>query len=198
MTGSNTSTPFRSRASVNPLFLSILGGFKKSGRLLDLGCNTGTELLYAARHGWMAEGCDIDAQAIAEANEIFFRGNATNVSAYHMSMQQCVEQTPHTYDLITSIDALSFLPLKHAYYVLSRIPVLLNTNGIVLLRVFTTQERLVTKRRDRTFFHYHELGNCMPGLRVISKRQEAYQDPGHVGRPEPHEHQVQVFIAQKV
>ena len=37
------------------------------GRLLDLGCGTGTNVLYLARHGWLAVGVDFAGQAIRQA-----------------------------------------------------------------------------------------------------------------------------------
>jgi SAM-dependent methyltransferase len=39
------------------------------GRALDLGCGTGTNALYLARHGWQATGVDFAAPAIARARE---------------------------------------------------------------------------------------------------------------------------------
>ncbi|HEX6231126.1 MAG TPA: class I SAM-dependent methyltransferase [Actinomycetota bacterium] len=37
------------------------------GRALDLGCGTGTNVLYLVQHGWQAVGVDFSARAIAEA-----------------------------------------------------------------------------------------------------------------------------------
>ncbi len=37
------------------------------GRALDLGCGTGTNALYLARHGWQVTGIDFAAPAIEQA-----------------------------------------------------------------------------------------------------------------------------------
>jgi SAM-dependent methyltransferase len=39
----------------------------KPGRALDLGCGTGTNSLYMARHGWEVVGIDLAARAIGKA-----------------------------------------------------------------------------------------------------------------------------------
>jgi SAM-dependent methyltransferase len=63
------------------------------GRALDLGCGTGTNGLYLARHGWHATGVDFVAHAIAQAeakaraaNALpgsvrFLRGDTTRLEA---------------------------------------------------------------------------------------------------------------------
>jgi SAM-dependent methyltransferase len=39
------------------------------GRALDLGCGTGTNVEYLARHGWLAVGLDASTRAIADARQ---------------------------------------------------------------------------------------------------------------------------------
>lgn len=41
----------------------------RPGRALDLGCGTGTNALYLARHGWEVVGVDFSERAIAAARE---------------------------------------------------------------------------------------------------------------------------------
>lgn len=47
------------------------------GRALDLGCGTGTNCLYLARHGWSVVGIDLAAAAIHQARR---KAEATGVS----------------------------------------------------------------------------------------------------------------------
>lgn len=69
-----------------------------AGRALDIGCGTGTNSLYLARHGWDVTGVDFVPQAIARARrkasaagEIagavrFVRGDATRLDALELGL----------------------------------------------------------------------------------------------------------------
>lgn len=83
------------------------------GRALDLGCGTGTNSLYLARHGWRVTGVDFAAPAIARAREKlgragtlpgsarFFRGDATDLDDLHLD---------GPYELVFDLGCLHTIP----------------------------------------------------------------------------------------
>jgi SAM-dependent methyltransferase len=65
--------PWDSGISPPELVAAVEGTEKQAalppGRALDLGCGTGTNVLYLAQHGWRAVGVDFVGKAIAQARE---------------------------------------------------------------------------------------------------------------------------------
>lgn len=86
-----------------------------AGRALDIGCGTGTNSIYLARHGWHVTGIDFAAPAIARAKRKaraagappgtvrFVRGSATQLGALVDSER---------YDLLFDLGCLHTIPAE--------------------------------------------------------------------------------------
>jgi SAM-dependent methyltransferase len=66
---------------VSPPELERFVGSHPPGRALDVGCGTGTNVVYLARHGWSVVGVDFAGRAIAKARR---RARDAGVSATFM------------------------------------------------------------------------------------------------------------------
>ncbi len=189
--------PFRSRDTVDPLFQKVLRSFLKTGRYLDLGCNIATNALYAARLDWYVEACDSDGDAITIARSSIATLNLRNAFFFHQCLQDFLRTASYTYDLVSSLDVLTFVPPDDMPDVLAHINRVVKPRGEVLLRVFTMLEATVTREPNRTFFADGQLAETFPGFTILEDRQQLVQDPGHQSRPEPHSHHVEIFHAKK-
>ncbi len=82
-----------------------------AGRALDLGCGTGTNVLYLRRHGWEATGVDFSELAIAAAREKsegvdgvrFVHGDVTRLDELGID---------GPFDLIVDIGCFHSVPLR--------------------------------------------------------------------------------------
>src|SRR5438034_11225343 len=60
-------TPWDSGITPPEIVSLVEGGRIPPGRALDMGCGTGTNVIYLSRHGFEATGVDISGRAIARA-----------------------------------------------------------------------------------------------------------------------------------
>ncbi|MGD1992147.1 MAG: class I SAM-dependent methyltransferase [Anaerolineae bacterium] len=105
------------------------------GRALDLGCGTGTNVIYLARHGWQAVGVDFSLLAILQAR---WKAFWTRLDCrFHRSDVTNLPFLTCPFDLILDIGCLhSLSPPKRGRYV-SEVERLARPGGRYMLYAFT-------------------------------------------------------------
>jgi SAM-dependent methyltransferase len=114
------------------------------GWALDLGCGTGTNCIYLARHGWEVVGVDFSVLAICRARRKarragvdcqFYRGDATDLSFL-----------VDPFDLVLDIGCLHSLPLEDWERYAAEVARLVRPGGLYLLYAFTPRPDHSTTR----------------------------------------------------
>ena len=83
----------------------IVGGFaryRKTNRLLDIGCGAGNLLLAARKHNWDARGVDVAPNAVQHVRELGFE-------VFHGELPDAQLPSEH-FDVITAAELLEHLP----------------------------------------------------------------------------------------
>jgi SAM-dependent methyltransferase len=78
-----------------------------AGRALDLGCGTGTNVVYLARHGWSSVGVDFAGRAIAKARR---RAREAGVACTFLTGDVTRIAVPGSFDLALDIGCLHSIP----------------------------------------------------------------------------------------
>lgn len=104
------------------------------GRALDLGCGTGTNVIYLARHGWQAVGVDFVGRAIGEARR---KARAAGVSAQFFQADVTrLDFLNPAFDLILDIGCLHGIPVGRRTAYRDGLTRLLRPGGIFLCYAF--------------------------------------------------------------
>ena len=105
------------------------------GRALDLGCGTGTNCIYLARHGWQAVGVDFSVLAIRRARRKarragldcrFYRADVTDLGFLD-----------DPFDLALDIGCLHSMPLERRARYAAGLARLVQPGGTYMLYAFT-------------------------------------------------------------
>jgi len=131
--------------------LKLIRQFKKSGRVLEIGCAHGFHLDFLRRAGWDVEGVELSPPPFKYAKEIL-----------HLNVHQgTVEEIPFeegSYDLILMLDLIEHLP--NIPRTLSKIRALLKPDGLILVQV--PWELYHWEKRLEAFFLGKEAGKIRP------------------------------------
>ena len=140
--------PWDTNITPPELVRAIRPGALPPGRALDLGCGTGTNVIYLARHGWEAVGVDFVGKATRQARR---KAQAAGVTAHFYTGDVTrLEKTPALngdFDLVLDIGCLHSLApegqTRYAAGLVNR----LHPNGTYLLYAWGPRS-----------FHGHNVG----------------------------------------
>lgn len=104
------------------------------GRALDLGCGTGTNAIYLARHGWQTVGVDFVGKAIAEAKR---KARAAGVSVdFFQADVTRLDSVQPPFDLALDIGCFHSLSADRRAHYISGLARLLRPGGLFLCYAF--------------------------------------------------------------
>ncbi|MBN1485964.1 MAG: class I SAM-dependent methyltransferase [Chloroflexia bacterium] len=107
------------------------------GQALDLGCGTGTNSLYLARHGWQVVGVDISRLAICRARRKAKRAGAGRKVRFYRADVSRLDFLPGPFDLALDIGCLHSIPPGRRDAYAAGLARLVRPGGHYLLYAFT-------------------------------------------------------------
>lgn len=120
-----------------PELVAVVEGALPPGRAIDLGCGTGTNVVYLARHGWDAVGVDFAPRAIAAARR---KAHEAGVSArFHVADVTALPGLGAPFDLALDMGCLHSLPRAGRASYASGLARILRTGSLYLLYAFTSR-----------------------------------------------------------
>jgi len=108
--------------------------YKKSGKVLDLGCGYGRNAYFLAKNGFEVEGVDASEEEIKKLAEL---GEKTNIVVKSKVCEISQYNYSNSFDAIISINALHFLEEDKVKKVIGEMKTNTNYGGINALAAFT-------------------------------------------------------------
>jgi len=152
-------TPWDTGITPPELRAVVESGQVQPGRALDLGCGTGTNVLYLAQHGFDAVGVDISPRAIAVAQrKIKQAGLAQHAQVYSGDVTR-LDTLPVTglFNLALDLGCLHVVDLAARPRYAAGLAAHMQTGGLYLLYAFDPRSclgrrmGLTTKETERLF-----------------------------------------------
>lgn len=128
-------TPWDTQVTPPEVVDLVAGGGMPAGQALDLGCGTGTNCIYLARHGWQAVGVDFSATAIQRARRKARRAGLD--CRFHRADVADLAFLTGSFDLVLDIGCLHSVPLDRRPAYAAGVAQLACPGGLYMLYAFT-------------------------------------------------------------
>jgi SAM-dependent methyltransferase len=103
-------TPWDTQVTPPEVVALVEGGSIPPGRALDLGCGTGTNCIYLARHGWQVVGVDFSVVAIWRARCKAWRAGVD--AAFHRTDVTDLSFLQEAFGFVLDIGCLHSIPME--------------------------------------------------------------------------------------
>jgi SAM-dependent methyltransferase len=127
-------TPWDTQVTPPEVVALIEGQTISTGRALDLGCGTGTNAIYLARHGWRVVGVDFSAVAIWQARCKARRAGMD--CTFHRADVTGLSFLDGTFDFVLDIGCLHSIPMERWRPYAAEIIRLARPGGLYMLYAF--------------------------------------------------------------
>jgi len=158
-----TSEPWVARPYLErlPLILEWLDG--AGGRALDVGCGPGILLPHLLDRGHSVVAVDLSANMLTKARKAVEHHPAVDALSLHVASADQLPLRDETFDLITCIGVLSYLPSADA--AISELARLLRPGGVLVLQA---SNLLAPWEIENRFFRYpyHRLYSALTGKEI--------------------------------
>lgn len=120
--------------------------YKKSGKVLELGCGVGTVLFAFSKRGFYCFGVDFDAVQIENARMLSKELKIGDVEFYHLNTHD-VSFEDESFDIIVSDNLLEHLPNDELVLYFKQVHKFLKKDGIFVIQTKPTKYTYLTKRK---------------------------------------------------
>lgn len=162
------------------LVVKVVEKLESNSAVLDLGCGQGRNSIFLAGKGFKVDAVDHSVKGLEKIVH-------NNISTFLADVRN-FEIELNKYSTILAIAILQFLPKEDISTLVERIKKNLKPQGFFVASVFIQENG----------FQEGELKEWFNDFEIIHYKEYIFNDPGHRGREEPHQHHVAKIIAKKV
>lgn len=175
----------------------IWQNFISGGKVLDLGCGQGRDVIFLANQGFLVTAVDKSDVAI---HQLAIKKDELGLENLNLVCRDLLEfeLSKDEYQVIICRNVLNFLNKETALKIIKEMQESVQTGGYIIIEVFTKNDSsFLAENKFLSYFDEQEL------LKIFSDYDIAYYfeniifDSGHPGFPAPHKHGVSKIIAKK-
>lgn len=186
-----------SETKTSPMLSLIWNNFPSNGKVLDLGCGQGADLLFLAKNGFNTFGVDTSEVAIQQIMSKAGELGLNNVKVERTDIRE-YKTEPDSFDVISCQNVLNFLPKEDALKMIDIIKSGTKKDGYILIQVFTVDDPSINSdNKFASYFEIQELLHLFEGFRVYHYLENIILDQGHPGYKIPHKHGIARIIVKK-